>query len=132
MTWHGLAAQPAQSSGKAPRYLHGLGLVQVVTGWPWLILYVALFVRLWGITWQLPALLYRDELKYAGWAGAVADDRGPDRTDFRNPSLYRHMLLLEYRLVNAVDPVRSTRDEAVRRTSLARLTSAVLAPARRC
>jgi hypothetical protein len=122
--WTVVADPPPLSS----RFLSGSwsSLVHVVTGWPWLILYVALFVRLWGITWQLPALMYRDELKYEGWAGAVADNRGPDSTDFRNPSLFRHMLLLEYRLVKAVEPGASVRDEAVRRTTLARLTSAVL------
>ena len=60
------------------------------------------------------------------WAGAVADDRPLDHTDFRNPSLYRHLLLLEYRASDALAPLRDPRSRAERRTVLARVTSAVM------
>ena len=95
-------------------------------GWGRLIFCLALALRLWGVNWQLPALLYPDEGKYVEWAAAVADDRPLDHTDFRNPSLYRHLLLLEYRASEALAPLSDARSRAVRRTVLARVTSAVM------
>ncbi|MCC6177246.1 MAG: phospholipid carrier-dependent glycosyltransferase [Chloroflexi bacterium] len=87
---------------------------------------MALLVRLWGIDWQLPAALYFDELKYVEWAGAMSADRPPETTDFRNPSLYRHLLALEYRAANLIQPSGDVRSTAVLHLWLARLTSAIL------
>lgn len=91
-----------------------------------LVFVLALAPRLWGIGWQLPAALYYDELKYVGWALATSDGRPPDSTDFRNPSLFRHLLAVEYRLTDLVRPDRDRQRRAVFHYTTARVTSAVL------
>src|SRR3712207_215337 len=96
----------------------------VRVGWPWLVLAVALATRLWGIGWQLPSALHYDELKYVEWAGAVAAGEQTE-TDFRNPSLYRHLLLAEYRLAALLGATDDDRSTAILQFHLARATSAV-------
>jgi hypothetical protein len=93
--------------------------------WPVLVL-VALGVRLWGIGWQLPAALYFDEMKYVDRAGAAVRGQPPDVADFRNPTLFRHVLEVEYRLAALVHPIADVREAAVFQLGLARVTSAVL------
>lgn len=102
---------------------------------PWalglLVFVLALAPRLWGFDWQLPYALYNDELKYYTWASAAAaDDRLPS-TDFRNPSLFRHLMTLEYRLLRPVTgPTPPGTDDdranAVIRLAAERLTVAVM------
>jgi hypothetical protein len=96
----------------------------VLVGWPWLVLALALAPRLWGIGWQLPSALHFDELKYVQWAGAVA--AGEDvQTDFRNPSLYRYLLVAEYRVAGLLGITDDDRSTAILQFHLARVTSAV-------
>ena len=94
--------------------------------WIWVVLAVALTVRVWRIDWQLPDVLAHDELKYVSWAAAQVDGRALSRTDYRNPSLYRHLLALEYRVADAVVPDDDDQRQAVRRLLIARLTTAIL------
>ena len=96
----------------------------LLVGWPWLVLVVALVPRLWGIGWQLPSALHFDELKYVEWAGAVAAGEQVE-TDFRNPSLYRHLLLGEYWLAGHLGVTDDARSTAILQFHVARVTSAV-------
>ena len=96
----------------------------VLVGWPWLVLALALAPRLWGIGWQLPSALHFDELKYVEWAGAAAAGEQV-QTDFRNPSLYRHLLLAEYRVAGLLGVTDDGRSTAILQFHLARVTSAV-------
>ncbi len=96
----------------------------LLVGWPWLVLVVALATRLWGIGWQLPSALHYDELKYVEWAGAAVAGEQVD-TDFRNPSLYRHLLLVEYWLAGLLGFTEDGRSTAILQFHLARVTSAV-------
>ena len=102
----------------------------ICRAWPALVLALALAVRLWGIDWQLPYALYFDEQKYAERAGAAVRGQLPDRADFRNPSLFRHFLMLEYRILAVVQPSGDGQDDvrelSVVQLGLARITSAVL------
>jgi len=61
-----------------------------------MVLAVALAVRLWGIGWQLPAALYFDEMKYVERAGATVRGQPRETVDFRNPTLFRHLLEVEW------------------------------------
>lgn len=86
---------------------------------------LALAPRLWGVGWQLPSALYFDELKYVEWAGSMAAGRATE-TDFRNPSLYRHLLHFEYRAAALIMPSRDERATALLQFLLARTTSGLL------
>jgi hypothetical protein len=99
---------------------------------------LAFGLRLWAPPWQVPSALYTDEGKYVLAAersaqGAQGQDEEP--TDFRNPSLFRHLLNLEYRLVSLlspsepVDEVGAGRGLPARRLFIARLTVALLGAA---
>jgi Dolichyl-phosphate-mannose-protein mannosyltransferase len=92
---------------------------------------LALLLRLWGVDWQLPHALYYDEAKYAGPAASSALQITGQRADYRNPSLFRHLLTLELRLLNpflARPADRLAADYRLQTTALlvARLTSALL------
>ena len=92
---------------------------------------LALLLRLWGINWQLPHALYYDEGNYAGPAANSVFDNEDDPTDSRNPSLFRHLLTLELRLLNPflVRPAdRLETDHRLQTTAIlmARLTTALL------
>jgi hypothetical protein len=63
------------------------------------VLVVALALRLWGITWQLPDALYQDEMKYVQRAWDSLQEAEDRAVDFRNPWLFRHAMELEYRLL---------------------------------
>jgi 4-amino-4-deoxy-L-arabinose transferase-like glycosyltransferase len=101
-------------------------MTRIGRAWPVLVLGVALAVRLWGIGWQLPAALYFDEMKYADRASATVRGQPPDIADFRNPTLFRHVLEAEYRLANLVHASPDVREAAVFQLGLARITSAIL------
>jgi hypothetical protein len=73
-----------------------------------LVLMFLLALRLWRINWQLPEALYYDALKYVQWASRTAASRQPTSTDFRNPSLLRHLLTIEDRLANGLSGRQST------------------------
>jgi 4-amino-4-deoxy-L-arabinose transferase-like glycosyltransferase len=90
-----------------------------------MVLAVALAVRLWGIGWQLPAALYFDEMKYVERAGATVRGQPRETVDFRNPTLFRHFLEVEYRLVGLFHPDAAGRPLAVFQLAAARVTSAV-------
>jgi Dolichyl-phosphate-mannose-protein mannosyltransferase len=94
--------------------------------WVGLVLALALAVRLWGITWQLPYVLYYDELKYVRWASDTVDGRSQGPADYRNPSLTRHLFTLEFRLAQNLHPIRDQRERAAFRLEAARITTAVL------
>src|SRR5205085_997225 len=64
--------------------------------------------------------------KYVDRAGATVRGQPPDAADFRNPTLFRHVLEIEYRLANLVRPAADVREMAVFQLSLARITSAIL------
>ncbi|MFN8633557.1 MAG: glycosyltransferase family 39 protein [Chloroflexota bacterium] len=87
---------------------------------------IALATRLWGIDWQLPAALYFDEMKYVAWAGGAKDDAGTTVTDLRNPTLYHHLLQVEYAVAALVRPDVGAQQTAVFELHLARVTNAVL------
>ena len=87
---------------------------------------IALFVRFWGIDWQLPAALYFDEMKYVAWAGDAKDDASTAVTDLRNPTLFHHLLQAEYAVASLVRRDTTSQETAVFELRLARLTSAVL------
>ena len=63
------------------------------------VLVLALALRLWGITWQLPDALYQDEMKYVQRAWDSLQEAEDQAVDFRNPWLFRHAMELEYRLL---------------------------------
>jgi len=98
-------------------------------GWPALVLVLALATRLWGIDWQAPATLYFDELKYVERAGATVRGQPLEVADFRNPTLFRHLLEAEYRLAALVHPIDDVRQASNVQLALARVTSAVLGAA---
>lgn len=93
---------------------------------------LALLLRLWGPPWQLPKALYTDEGKYVLSATRSAQGIDDEPTDFRNPSLFRHLLNLEYRLTGLLRPsgandgASAERELAETRLLLARLTVALL------
>ncbi|MCC7368568.1 MAG: glycosyltransferase family 39 protein [Chloroflexi bacterium] len=87
---------------------------------------LALFVRLWGIDWQLPAALYFDELKYVAWAGNAKSDATAAVSDLRNPTFFHHLLQAEYAVAAVVRRGTTTQEIAVSELWLARLTSALL------
>jgi 4-amino-4-deoxy-L-arabinose transferase-like glycosyltransferase len=101
-------------------------IARIVRAWPAWVLLVALTVRLWGIGWQLPAALYFDEMKYVERAGAAVHGQPPDDADFRNPTLFRHFLELEYGLAGLGNPGTDPREAAISQLALARITSAIL------
>jgi hypothetical protein len=95
---------------------------------------LALLLRLGGLDWQLPHALYYDEAKYAGPAASSALQIAGQRPDYRNPSLFRHLLTLELRLLNpflARPAAPLEADYQLHATALlaARLTSALLGTA---
>jgi hypothetical protein len=90
------------------------------------VLVVALSMRLWGIEWQLPAALYFDEMKYVAWAGDAKDDASQTVTDLRNPTLFHHLLQIEYAVASVVQRSAAPQQIAVAELWLARLTSAML------
>jgi len=94
--------------------------------WPLVVLLIALATRLWGIDWQLPAALYFDELKYVAWAGEAKGDAGAMVEDLRNPTLFHHVLQVEYAVASAARGGASAQEAAVFELRLARITSAVL------
>lgn len=98
---------------------------------PWigLVFLLALAVRLWGVNWQLPEALYYDELKYVEWASAAADGRPLAQTDFRNPSLFRHLLRAEYAVTDQLFSDRGTDARSTRRVLEARITIAMFGAA---
>jgi hypothetical protein len=90
---------------------------------------VALILRLWGLDWQLPHVVYYDELKYALPAASAVFEGGDEPTDFRNPTLFRHLLGLEYRLLvllGLVPPADVDHNLLGTAMLLARLTVALL------
>jgi hypothetical protein len=87
---------------------------------------LALAVRLWGITWQLPSALYYDEMYYLRWAAAVAEGRRAPTTDYRNPLLSRHIHILEMRLAQRLFPIADDRQRAQFQLLMARVSTAVL------
>ena len=122
-------AEPGSDSAEPrPGRADGAASSRVRLGrwWIGLVFVFALVPRIWGIDWQLPDALYYDELKYVSWASAKVDDRALSRTDFRNPSLFRHLLAAEYQVANALDDSDDDARWAVRRLAMARVTSAVL------
>ena len=89
-------------------------------------LLIALATRLWGIDWQLPAALYFDEMKYVAWAGEAKADASASVEDLRNPTLFHHLLQLEYAVASVARRGASVQETAVSELRLARVTSAVL------
>jgi hypothetical protein len=94
--------------------------------WVGLVFALALAVRLWGISWQLPAALYYDEMYYLRWAAAVAEGQRPPPTDYRNPLLSRHIHILEMRLAQRLFPIRDDRQRAEFQMLMARVSTAGL------
>jgi len=94
--------------------------------WPVLVLSVALFVRLWGIDWQLPAALYFDEMKYVAWAGGAKDEIGASPADLRNPTLFHHLLQVEFAVSAMIRRDLNEQQTAIFELWLARVTSAIL------
>jgi 4-amino-4-deoxy-L-arabinose transferase-like glycosyltransferase len=94
--------------------------------WPVLVLIVALAPRLWGIGWQLPAAMYFDEMKYVAWASDAKNDASQTVTDLRNPTLFHHLLQIEYAVAALVQRGATQQQVAVSELWLARVTSAVL------
>jgi hypothetical protein len=87
---------------------------------------LALALRLWGITWQLPSALYYDEMYYLRWAAAVAEGRRPPETDYRNPLLSRHIHIWEMRIAQRLFPIADNRQRAEFQLLMARVSTAVL------
>ena len=84
-------------------------------------------MRLWGIGWQLPAALYFDEMKYVTGRAVRRTMPAPTVTDLRNPTLFHHLLQVEYAVAVARPAERDRPAEsAVFELWLARVTSAVL------
>jgi hypothetical protein len=94
--------------------------------WPVLVLLVALAFRLWGIGWQLPAAMYFDEMKYVAWAADAKDDASQTVTDLRNPTLFHHLLQVEYAVASLAQRDATPQQVAVSELWLARVTSAIL------
>ncbi|MFN0074398.1 MAG: ArnT family glycosyltransferase [Chloroflexota bacterium] len=119
------------TSGSKGWFNHGSGGRGSVPTPAWLgvVFALALAVRLWGITWQLPAVLYYDELKYVQWASDKADGRRLGAPDYRNPSLVRHLFALEFRLAELLYPLANQRARASFRMKIARVTTAILGAA---
>jgi hypothetical protein len=96
------------------------------------VLLLALVLRLWGIEWQLPNVLYADELKYVLAASRGGPELDLEPSDFRNPSLFRHLLSVEYRVQRTAGLDELRGPDAVDRALLAshlllgRLTVALL------
>lgn len=68
------------------------------------IVLLALWLRLWSVPWQLPETLYTDEGNY------VRESRSESETgDFRNPTLFRHALDLEYGFLSWLSQASSRR-----------------------
>jgi 4-amino-4-deoxy-L-arabinose transferase-like glycosyltransferase len=82
---HGPAAAAAPK-----RMLGGVDLVLVG------LLLVALVVRVWGITWQLPWVLHADEHHYAGRALRMWATKDPNPHWFINPTLLTYWLAAQY------------------------------------
>ncbi|MCC7106142.1 MAG: glycosyltransferase family 39 protein [Chloroflexi bacterium] len=107
--------------------------------WPaaggWLVVGVfllALLPRVWTFDWQLPSALYFDELKYVTRAVRFGSS-DPNEVDFRNPSLFRHLLSGEFAVLGMVSPAYlpptpATREQASigARLAAARITVAIL------
>jgi hypothetical protein len=93
---------------------------------------LAAALRLWGVAWQLPDQLNHDELRWVISATGGPAGLGEEAFDYRNPSLFRHLLELEYRLLPLPgrQPVAEAglpdRDLLAPRMLLARLTAALL------
>jgi hypothetical protein len=95
---------------------------------------LAVVLRFWGINWQLPHALYYDEFKYAGPAARSALKIEGEKVDYRNPSLFRHLLDFELRQLNPhlARPADQKEADYSLQTSaflVARLTSALLGSA---
>ena len=93
---------------------------------------LAAALRLWGAAWQLPDQLNHDELRWVISATSGPAGLGQEAFDYRNPSLFRHLLELEYRLLPppgeqaGSEAGPADRDLLAPRTLLARLTAALL------
>ena len=95
---------------------------------------VALVVRLWGLTWQLPWQLHPDEGHYTWKAIDLMSQDTLNPKYFRNPTLLTYLLLGEYRLLGfqppKADEQAATADGLLRPPSgvafVGRLTSAVM------
>jgi 4-amino-4-deoxy-L-arabinose transferase-like glycosyltransferase len=64
------------------------------------VLALALALRLPGVAWQLPWQLHPDEGDYVISATLMVQDGDLNPNNFRNPSLYTYLLLLEYTLLD--------------------------------
>lgn len=64
------------------------------------IIVVALALRLWGITAQLPWQFHPDEGHYVWKAVAMVEDGNLNPKYFRNPSLYTYLLFAEFKLLD--------------------------------
>ena len=93
--------------------------------WPSLILAVALSTRLWAVDWQLAAL-YFDEMKYVDWANRAVGGGPQLVSDLRNPTVYHHLLQVQYALTSLGRTDRSDEETSIFRLALARVTSAFL------
>jgi hypothetical protein len=108
---------------------------QASAAWLGALVLLTLTLRLWGLDWQLPHVLYNDELKYvrAALSNVLGLEGRPP--DYRNPSLFRHLLELGYGGLLLLGPRRPASSEAIDQDLLAsalllaRLTVALLASA---
>ena len=84
------------SPGIGQRRLAMLAMVAVVV--------VALVVRVWGLTWQLPWQFHPDEGHYTWKAIDLMSQDTLNPKYFRNPTLLTYLLLGEYRLLGFQPP----------------------------
>jgi hypothetical protein len=90
------AGQRDQGVGWQGRRLAAVALAGVMV--------VALMVRLWGLTWQLPWQFHPDEGHYTWKAIDLMSQGTINPKYFRNPSLLTYVLLGEYKLLGFQPP----------------------------
>jgi hypothetical protein len=117
----GGVAQPRPTDpapGTAPRGRHRLAAVALAG-----VVVIALAVRLWGLTWQLPWQFHPDEGHYTWKAIDLMSQDTLNPKYFRNPSLLTYLLLGEYRLLGFQPP--KSDDQAATNDGLLRPPSGV-------